>query len=261
MEQRIVANFDLSFFKILVVEDNEINQKIFVKMFQRMGVQFKVVGGGAEALEALRNGYFDFVIMDCYMHPLSGFETSILIRSSQERFSEIPVIACSAGVFGEERELCRQAGMNDFLEKPVTYEAMEKKVREWSERVYEALPVLDQGALDKIRVFDDQHQNLLRSLFQIYSENTQEELNKMRDFVLDSQCELLRKKAHMLKSSAAQLGARRFEKFCHLMEHEENLDKQRMEKLFVWMSFEYEKSRKSFLDYCQNIGQISPALD
>ena len=117
------------------------------------------------------------------------------------------------------------------------------------------------SALDKIRIFDDQHQTLLRSLFQIYSENTQEELHKMRDLIQDGRADLLRKKAHMLKSSAAQLGAFRFEKFCVLMEHEDNLDHDRARKLHAEMCFEYENSRKKFSEYCQNVSQTSNVLN
>jgi HPt (histidine-containing phosphotransfer) domain-containing protein len=113
--------------------------------------------------------------------------------------------------------------------------------------------------LEKIRVIDDPHQTLLRSLFQIYSENTQEELCKMRDLIQDGHEDLLRKKAHMLKSSAAQLGAFRFEKFCNLMEQEESLSRERAKKLYAEMCYEYENSRKRFSEYCQNFSQNSNA--
>lgn len=253
-------SMDLSFFKILVAEDNLINQKIFQKMLQKMNARFKIVGNGAEVLEALRNDYFDVVLMDCYMPQMSGFEAASLIRSSQERFSKIPVIAFSAGLYEHDLKASQDAGMDDFLLKPVTFEQLRAKISQWAHRVYENLPILDTAALDKIRVFDDQHQTLLRSLFQIYSENTQDELYKMRDLVQDGSVDLIRRKAHMLKSSAAQLGAFRFEKFCILMEHEETLDVERAKVLFDCMSEEYENSRKRFSEYCQNLSQISNVL-
>lgn len=258
--QQNVEKIDLSFFKILVAEDNLINQKLCQKMLEKMEIQFKIVSNGQEAVDALRNEYFDLVLMDCYMSEMNGFEAAALIRKSREPFAKIPVIAFSAGLFDNEVQTSRQAGMNDFIMKPVTYEQLQMKIRDWAHRILEALPVLDISALDKIRLFDDQHQTLLSSLFQIYSENTQEELYKMRDLIQEGRLELLRKKAHMLKSSAAQLGAFRFEKFCILMEHEENLDKERAKKLYVEMCFEYENSRKKFSEYCRNLGQISNVL-
>jgi CheY-like chemotaxis protein/HPt (histidine-containing phosphotransfer) domain-containing protein len=251
---------DLSFFKVLVAEDNIINQKILQKMLQKMGIRFKIVGNGVEALEALRNDYFDMVLMDCYMPEMSGFDAAAVIRTSEERFANIPLIAISAGFFDGYQKTGCDVGMNDFLMKPVTYEQLRAKIQKWAHRVFEGLSVLDTSSLDKIRVFDDQHQTLLRSLFQIYSENTQDELYKLRDLILDGREELIRKKAHMLKSSAAQLGAFRFEKFCILMEHEEVLDGDRAKKLFVGMSEEYENSRKLFSEYCQSLSQISNVL-
>lgn len=254
------GSVDLSFFKVLVAEDNVINQKIIQKMLQKMDVRCKIVNNGAEVLEALRNDYFDMVLMDCYMPQMSGFEAAALIRASQERFASIPLIACSAGLMEEDIVTSREVGMNDYLLKPVTFEQLRGKIHKWANRIYADLSVLDTTSLDKIRIFDDQHQTLLRSLYQIYSENTQDEIYKLRDLIQDGTEELIRKKAHMLKSSAAQLGAFRFEKFCILMEHEENLDGERAKKLFMGMSAEYEKSRMRFSEYCQNLSQISNVL-
>jgi CheY-like chemotaxis protein len=259
LSRRIVEKMDLSFFKILVAEDNLINQKLLHKMLEQMQVQFKIVSSGQEAVGALRNEYFDLVLMDCYMSEMNGFEASAIIRNSAERFANIPIIAFSAGLFNKEAVAGREVGMNDFIRKPVSYEQLKAKIEEWARRIFEALPVLDISSLERIRVFDDQHQTLLRSLFQIYSENTQDELYKMRDLIQDDQADLLRKKAHMLKSSAAQLGAFRFEKFCILMEYEKNLDRDRAKKLYTEMCDEYESSRIIFSEYCRNLSQISDA--
>jgi CheY-like chemotaxis protein len=247
---------DMSFFKILVAEDNLINQKIVTRMLEKMGVQFRVVNNGREVIECLRNEYFDLVLLDCYMSEMNGFETAHYIRNCKERFAKIPLIAYSAGLFATDSVESRKAGMNDFILKPVSYEVLKFKLQEWVGRIYDSLPTLDFSSLEKIRGFDDEHHSLLRSLFQIYSENTQEELYKMRDLILDGDMERIRKKAHMLKSSAAQLGALRFEKFCILMEHDEVLDMDRARTLHAEMSYEYEKSRISFSQYCQNLSQI-----
>lgn len=254
------GKIDLSFFKILVAEDNLINQKIVQKMMEKMGISFKIVSSGVEVLESLRNEYFDFVLMDCYMKDMNGFDAAKEIRESTERFSSIPIVAYSAGLFETDSESSLKSGMNDFIMKPVTYDQLHAKIREWAGRIYESLPILDLAALEKIRIFDDVHQTLLRSLLQIYSENTQDELFKMRDLILDGDMERIRKKAHMLKSSAAQLGALRFEKFCILMEHEEGLNSLRAKRLHEEMCREYEGSRKRFFEYCQNLSQVSSVL-
>ncbi|MGZ3804696.1 MAG: response regulator [Pseudobdellovibrionaceae bacterium] len=251
---------DLSFFKILVAEDNLINQKLLNKRLERMNVRFKLVSSGEEVIMALRMEYFDLVLLDCYLKEMSGFDTAILIRNSKEQYADIPLIAFSAGLYEKDIETSRQAGMNDFIIKPVTYEQLREKIINWTWRIFEELPVLDISSLEKIRSIDDHHQTLVRSLFQIYSENTQAELYKMRDLIQEGQDELLRKKAHMLKSSAVQLGATRFGKFCHLMEHEEDLSRARAKKLYAEMCSEYENSRKKFFEYCQNLSQNFSAL-
>jgi len=246
---------DLSFLKILVAEDNQINQRVIQKMLEKTGVRFKIVQSGREVLEALRDEYFDLVLMDCYMGDMDGFEAAKAIRASNERFAQIPLIAFSAGLFDSDRQASREAGMDDFLSKPLRYESLQEKLLEWVSRIDKKLPVLDVTALDKIRVFDDQHCSLLRSLFQIYSENTQDELSQMRDLILDVDMDRVRKKAHMLKSSAAQLGALRFERICILMELEVSLTVERAQILHKRMCKEYEDSRQRFAEYCRSLSQ------
>ena len=119
---------DMSFFKVLVAEDNLINQKIVSKMLERMGVQFKVVNNGREAIESLRNEYFDLVLLDCYMSEMNGFETALYIRASKERFAKIPLLAYSAGLFATDSAEARKAGMDDYILKPVSYEALKAKL-------------------------------------------------------------------------------------------------------------------------------------
>ncbi len=258
--QQNVESIDLSFFKILIAEENLIDHRPLQEMLIRMKIQFRIVNNGQEVLDALQNEYFDLVLMNYHMNIMGGAEATVNIRKSTERFASIPLIVFTGDSFNEsDAEICRRVGISDYVVKPVTYDQLKSKIQEWSGRIFEELPVLDTSALEKIRIFDDHHQTLLRSLLQIYSENTQEELYKMRDLIQDGRVDLLRKKAHMLKSSAAQLGALRFEKFCVLMEHEENMDSERAKKLHTKMCNEYENSRARFLQYCQNIGQISSA--
>ncbi len=104
--------------RILVVEDNAINQQLTHKMLQFAGLQVKCVENGQQALNLLELAEFDAVLMDLQMPVMDGFEATRLIRNSTKPFAEIPILAVTANAFAEERQICLQTGMNDYLAKP-----------------------------------------------------------------------------------------------------------------------------------------------
>jgi CheY-like chemotaxis protein len=243
-----------------VAEDNKINQNLLARMFDKMGVQYIIVSHGGEVMEYLMNERFDMVLMDCYMSPVNGFETARKIRSADENFRNIPLLAFTASPSSQDRQSCLDSGMNDVILKPVTFDQLHAKLVEWAQRIFDMLPVLDETAIDKIRMFDDHESSLVKSLFQIYSENTHEELLQMKNLIDGDDLDGVRKKAHKLKSSAAQLGALRFEKYCDLMEYDRTLTRDRADKLFGEMFKEYEGSKNKFSAYCLNYSQSPNVL-
>ncbi len=119
--------------RILLAEDNITNQQVAVEMLEKLGFRADVAANGIEALEALRNIPYDLVLMDCRMPEMDGFEATRLIRggAAGSSMSTIPVIAITANALKGDREKCIEAGMNDYLAKPV----MPDKLAEVLERV------------------------------------------------------------------------------------------------------------------------------
>lgn len=103
----------------LVVDDNLISQQISIKMLQKMGFQVHGANNGKEALEALSLIQFDLVFMDCQMPELDGFEATRKIRQDETK-KDLPIIALTANAMKSDRDACFDAGMNDFITKPVT---------------------------------------------------------------------------------------------------------------------------------------------
>jgi CheY-like chemotaxis protein len=112
---------DLRGARVLLVEDNAVNQLVARKLMEQVGLSVTVAGNGQEALDRLRAAQFDCVLMDVQMPVMDGFETTRAIRASPE-LADTCVIAMTANAGSEDRELCRQAGMDDFLAKPVRLE-------------------------------------------------------------------------------------------------------------------------------------------
>ncbi|WP_338799479.1 response regulator [Pseudomonas monteilii] len=116
--------------RILLVEDNPVNQLVAKGMLAKLGCQVQLATQGAEALELLEQNEFDLVLMDCNMPVMDGYEASRRIRQSG-RWPHLPIIALTANAMPEERERCRAAGMSDYLAKPFRREELLALVDHW----------------------------------------------------------------------------------------------------------------------------------
>jgi CheY-like chemotaxis protein len=108
--------------KILLVEDNVINQKVARLNLEKLGANITIADNGRIALEKLEQDIFDLIIMDIQMPEMDGFETTTQIRASGRPWKHIPIIAMTASAMNDEKERCMNMGMNWFVSKPFTRE-------------------------------------------------------------------------------------------------------------------------------------------
>lgn len=127
------AEEDISSYHILIAEDNEVNQKLIARYIERFGCSFVLVPDGAEALAAAKTGAFDLVLMDCQMPKYDGFEATRLIRQweTASSASRIPIVALTADAMDGARQQCLDAGMDDFLTKPLRRGALRAAMQHW----------------------------------------------------------------------------------------------------------------------------------
>jgi signal transduction histidine kinase len=116
--------------RLLVVEDDRVNQRVIQLLLQKMGLDCVVVGGGAEAVAAAGHGPWNAVLMDCQMPGVDGFEATRQIRRQFSR-EQLPIIALTANAMASDRAACEAAGMNDFLAKPVHQEKLRLCLEKW----------------------------------------------------------------------------------------------------------------------------------
>ncbi|UZE19728.1 response regulator [Pseudomonas sp. B21-054] len=116
--------------RVLLVEDNPVNQLVAKGMLVKLGCEVIVAGHGAEALDQLEQQVFDLVLMDCNMPVMDGYEASRQIRRSG-RWPDLPIVALTANAMPEERERCRAAGMSDYLSKPFRREELAALLDQW----------------------------------------------------------------------------------------------------------------------------------
>ncbi len=118
--------------RILVAEDNPVNQKVVLKQLQSLGYQAEVVNNGQEALDRLTEREYDIVLMDCQMPVMDGYRATQEIRLREGDQKHTTIIAITANAMPEDRDRCLNSGMDDYMSKPASREDLRKKVELWT---------------------------------------------------------------------------------------------------------------------------------
>jgi two-component system, sensor histidine kinase and response regulator len=200
--------------RILVAEDNIVNQKLALRLLQRMGAEVTLAGNGVEALAALRTADFDAVFMDCQMPLMDGFDATRQLRNSAGvvRNSNIPVIALTANALATDRAKCLAAGMNDYLTKPIDptrlQQALAKALDTPGRRpatVSEPEILFDEAAM--LRNADGDRE-FARDLIGVFVSSATESMQHLIAAVRGGQeATVWRRLAHSVKGSAASVAA------------------------------------------------------
>lgn len=117
--------------RVLVAEDNDVNQIVFAQILEGLGADFHIVADGKQAVDAWRTFEPDIILMDVSMPVMNGLEASAAIRSAEAGPVHVPIVAVTAHAMGGDRERCLAAGMDDYLTKPVSPDRLELVIRAW----------------------------------------------------------------------------------------------------------------------------------
>jgi signal transduction histidine kinase/DNA-binding NarL/FixJ family response regulator len=204
--------------RVLIAEDDATNRMVVVKMLQEFNVETRIATDGLQAVQASSEDDYDLVLMDVRMPEMDGLTAARAIRSRSGRFAALPIIALTANAFAEDIKLCRDAGMSDFLAKPLRKQAMVAAILRAigpeaspaaalpAEPVSTAAPLsLDRTALAQLTeaIGDDG----VRQTFAVFARATEARLALFRQFTEGNDRNLIEIEAHALKGSARTLGA------------------------------------------------------
>jgi two-component system sensor histidine kinase/response regulator len=214
--------YGLQGMKVLLAEDNEINQQIAVELLESVGVTVEVAANGREAVDKVKSGAsWDAVLMDLQMPELDGISATQAIRGDA-RFRELPVIAMTAHAMVEERERCFAAGMNDHVTKPIEPEVLFQTLARWFRRPAEAAPAraaAHAGAADEqlpqIAGVDTAaglkrvagNVTLYHNLLGKFSDGQERAPDGIRRALRDGDRALAERMAHTLKGVSGNIGA------------------------------------------------------
>ncbi|MCP5113109.1 MAG: response regulator, partial [bacterium] len=116
---------------VLVVEDDAVSRTVAVRMLERMGFEPDSADNGAEAVELASRRQYPLILMDCRMPDVDGYEAARRIRKSEPRGSHAVIIALTASTLSEDRQACIDAGMDDYLTKPIDLATLTEQIHRW----------------------------------------------------------------------------------------------------------------------------------
>ena len=211
-----IREFRKSAIRILVAEDNPVNQLVAVKILEKLGYKADVVENGAEAISALQKIPYDIVFMDCQMPVMDGYEAARAIRSDQQQVlnNKVVIIAMTANALKGDREQCINAGMNDYISKPVTSQVLADVLVKWSpdeseKEEIEIEAILPNCVFKKQKLQDDFGDDLetIRELIGLFYVTAQKNLKDLSEAVIQNNLSRIKILAHTLKGSALNIGA------------------------------------------------------
>ncbi|WP_340817657.1 PAS domain S-box protein [Methanolobus sp. WCC4] len=205
--------------RVLVVEDNIVNQNVAQSILKKLGISAEIANNGVEALKALEERAYDLVLMDVQMPEMDGFEATRHIRDQQSAVLDhhVPIIAMTAHAMKGDRELCYEAGMDDYISKPIEFQPLIKMLNKWSTVIEEAhidnVPSEDIKDQPEIPIFDSQSfmermmddMDIARKVIDIFLESTPKLIDDLKNATDKGDISSVNSYAHSLKSSCANL--------------------------------------------------------
>ncbi|HSH59402.1 MAG TPA: response regulator [Acidimicrobiales bacterium] len=217
--------------RVLLAEDNPVNQKVAVRMLEKMGCSVDVAGTGRDAVRAMGEGSYAAVLMDCQMPEMDGFEATAEIRRLEAGTRHTPIIALTASAMVGDKERCLAAGMDDYLSKPLRDTDLTSVLSRWlpgtaalselqtSPSAPAQVPVLDPDHLSSLRALAEYSgQDLLPELTELFARDTPSQLAALERALAEGDASTLGQVAHTLKGTAGGLGATDAMTVCGRME-------------------------------------------
>lgn len=232
---------------ILVAEDNDINQKVIKNQLELLGYAFDVADNGQQALELWSENHYSMLLTDLHMPIIDGYELTAAIRRQETKGEkQLPIVAFTANATKGERNLCIEAGMNDYLPKPVPLEALQGKLEKWAGQFLEeeSQSGVEEGVVEKedsdevikqsksangstkfstldvnvlIQLVGDD-KGLIESFLSEYQLSAESAAEKIEDAYNGGQWKQVGELAHALKSSSRSVGALALGEICAELE-------------------------------------------
>ena len=213
---------------VLVAEDNAANQQVAIGMLERLGCTVTVAANGLEAVSQLGRSRYDAVLMDCNMPEMDGYQATEQIRDREDSNSHVPIIAMTANVQEGDRDKCLQAGMDDYLSKPLNLDKLRQKLEHWLPGASETIAIdtaieeavatpetvpekvqispgpVNQAHLDEL---EESVGSAFIKMVEAYVEDLPIQIASLEDAINHKNAEQVQHYAHSIKGSSKNFGA------------------------------------------------------
>jgi len=220
--------------RILIAEDNSTNREVALGMLRKFGIRADAVANGAEAINALESIPYDLVLMDMQMPVMDGIEAARQIRNPQSAVlnRDIPIIALTANVMQRDRESCLEAGMNDFVPKPITKSVLRNALKKWLITADPVIPTESMRAMpsetstDAAAIFDragvmnrlEGDDELAQIVFSEFLEDIPQQIQALKDLLESGDISGSARQAHSIRGASASVGGEGLRKVATKME-------------------------------------------
>ncbi len=244
--------------KILLAEDNLINQELVITILDKMGYKIDVVNNGRDAIAVCKQQYYDIVFMDVQMPEMDGLEATREIIKQLPLETRPKIIAMTANAMEDDRNICLQAGMNDYISKPVQIEVIQQMLEKWGKtqtHVSAANPttpnsqILNRDAM--IMSLAETKPELVKKMTQIYlQQEGPRRLEEIKQAIAEGNAKGLRYSAHTLKGGSATLGVVGVAEVCKQLEVKaKNQDFADIEQLIQLLEESYEEAKQELIKF------------
>ncbi|MBU1023585.1 response regulator, partial [bacterium] len=216
---------------ILLAEDNKTNQKVATTLLTKLGFKVDAVENGVECINILSKQNYDVVLMDCQMPEMDGYETTRHIRGKDSTVlnHDIPIIAMTANAMQGDREKCINAGMDDYVPKPINPGDLKKALKKWLEQpcdISDIEPETTQDDSDRDSVIDfeellkrlDGDEELIRDIFDEFIADVPRRISAIHEALEIGDNQLAQREAHSLKGASANLSAGQLREIAYRIE-------------------------------------------
>ena len=207
--------------RILLAEDNVVNQRVALRMLERLGYRADVAASGKEAVESVRNINYDIILMDILMPELDGFEATKIILDEFQPDQRPKIIAMTANAMQGDRESCLDAGMDDYMSKPIRIEDLQTVITKWGKKIYDEKDqliselkskraptyLIDENKISFLQdIQTEEDLNFYIELLDVYISDLPVMIGNIKTAVAEKNSKLLQLNAHKLKGSSMTLG-------------------------------------------------------
>ncbi len=214
---------------ILIAEDNPINQTLAQTVLEKLGYKIDMAGDGAKAVEKAKSKHYDLIFMDVQMPHLDGLEATGEIRKMPGEKGMPVIIAMTAFAMDGDKEKCIEAGMDDYISKPIRIENIQTVIEKWgtkkrTEKNKQAgdnsiEPVIDYAVVERLKdLAPKDDTTFLKSLNEMFAAQVQTLVKEIEDYGKANDLDAIFKTAHKLKGSSANIGAKRLAECCKKIE-------------------------------------------